>query len=1498
MPKLLLAFLLLIASTQAAIPVITSFTTTSQTANGGSITLNCGVSGTTTDIEVDNGSAVFTATTSSCGGGISKTPTKTTLYKLVAGNNTGTDGQAWAYQRIFFGAGNLAATVTNCAGATQNSASCVITVSTAGTFTNPYTDMVCDVAFTAPSSTVIRRTSYWDPLALLWKISFRPVESGAYTWAGNCGANPSGGPNNYRAISGSFTSTSSSAPGFLALYGGSAPYRLKTAGNGRPFYAVGIQQGFEPNSTTGVQFFLPMTHGAPNPTNIYPATPDQYFSAYSAAGTNIFRNNGESTSSIFGGQYCDASGLSNFDRDTIVKLDTLAAKADSYGITLQMVPYFNPDPNNVLPAYNFFTTLKTSSCFLNLWLEYFARYGDQAGIWELGNEIVPNVQYIKTLTNFVALRDPYRHLVTLSNVPSAAAGLGLDFTSPHFYFTDTQDPAATQTLDSTMAGGVSGINSLKSTWPNQPIIYGEIGNACPATDADPPANERWRDMLWTAFFNQAGAIAWNSFSGLGGTCASGLQNLFVGIPQRAQQLVFSNWVNGFDALATPVTVTLGNLGSNAARAYALAGASTVGAYITHTNNHSTTVTGATATLNIPASGLTATWIDPSDGSVLGTSNPAAGSRVLTIPAFSKDIVLKVSSQATPAGDHYVSTTGNDGNPGTLALPWRHFTYAAATVSTPGDRVIFLDGTYDNEGVVDDWVVTLTHSGTSGNNIVFMAQNRGGAILDSMNTSTGTTCNGGKSYLNFFHASFITIQGFVITRACDSGFQSNDDAHDITIKWNEIKNIANRQVTDQTGRDGIFLNASEHDFTFDGNIWHDIGRTGGQALNHFDHGIYSKGYNHTIISNLFYNMNAGYAIQIADQANNWMIGNNTFGFRNATPSEAGQIMFWDRDNAITVRNNIFYQPLSSALMELGTSGHVTNSFFDHNLIYGTSAIMDTGNLNGITVGAGNQLNVNPLVVNAGAFDFHLQGSSPARAAGIAVAGVPGTTPDLGAFQLSFDFSLTTTGPHHVTRGRFMTFNVVSAVTAGADEGALTSIAGLPAGVTAVFTNQVKAGGCCGPTTSGLNLTNPITLTASANTAPGVYTLTVTYDSVVSHLIHSVAYSLSVDAAPSMLSRSLPFAADTSVSGLAAYLSNMTTFGNTWCNPPLGPAFEGFVWYYDGTRVMYQIFDRTGDAQFLTCARALDALYLTYVQNNAIQGYHVFPKGLAMGYSRDGVTADRTALVNGLLLNNYGNFQNVAAVVDWALSREMSYGLEANLEAESIGNPRIANFPNVVEVLMGHFSQWFLDRNTLYVQPFMVSLASEALIQYWNSTHDTRVPPMLQLAADQLRAASWDLATTSFLYYNQNGTNASPYDPQCTNWPSSGTGHTCKGPSVDLNLLIVPLYGWVYQHTGDPKYRTWGDEIFNAGVAGGYLGNGKQFSQQYRWSQKYLWWRSTLASCDLNDDNAVNVLDAQVAISQTLGNAPCSADLNGDGACNVTEVQRIIQASLNGACRTGP
>ena len=62
-----------------------------------------------------------------------------------------------------------------------------------------------------------------------------------------------------------------------------------------------------------------------------------------------------------------------------------------------------------------------------------------------------------------------------------------------------------------------------------------------------------------------------------------------------------------------------------------------------------------------------------------------------------------------------------------------------------------------------------------------------------------------------------------------------------------------------------------------------------------------------------------------------------------------------------------------------------------------------------------------------------------------------------------------------------------------------------------------------------------------------------------------------------------------------------------------------------------------------------------------------------------------------------------------------------------------------------------------------------------------------------------------------------------------------PAPDLNLLIAPVYAWMFRATQDSWYRDRGDEVFAGGVKHAFLAGGKQFSQHYKWSFDYLRWR---------------------------------------------------------------
>jgi hypothetical protein len=130
--------------------------------------------------------------------------------------------------------------------------------------------------------------------------------------------------------------------------------------------------------------------------------------------------------------------------------------------------------------------------------------------------------------------------------------------------------------------------------------------------------------------------------------------------------------------------------------------------------------------------------------------------------------------------------------------------------------------------------------------------------------------------------------------------------------------------------------------------------------------------------------------------------------------------------------------------------------------------------------------------------------------------------------------------------------------------------------------------------------------------------------------------------------------------------------------------------------------------------------------------------------------------------------------------------------------------------------------------MVALSARSLIAYWDVTQDTRIIPALKNAADILWAEYWLPQNKAFKYTNIDTRNL----------PPSVYGYNTGGtePAPDLNLIIVPLFGFLYHVTGDITYIQRGDEIFTGGVVGAYLSSAKQFNQNYFWSFDYLKYRS--------------------------------------------------------------
>jgi len=166
---------------------------------------------------------------------------------------------------------------------------------------------------------------------------------------------------------------------------------------------------------------------------------------------------------------------------------------------------------------------------------------------------------------------------------------------------------------------------------NKPIVYGEWGSN--GNNSDPLSSLRMRLTAWTAFFNEASLIFWNTTD-----ITLYPLNIYLGPEEKGYIQVFQSYIKNFPA-AQPSVITTNN--PNLVKGYALSSPDIYGAYFHAYTNHTTPTSNITITIDVPKTG-TATWVNPSTGAVLGTQNVSAGERTLNIPSFLIDVALKIN----------------------------------------------------------------------------------------------------------------------------------------------------------------------------------------------------------------------------------------------------------------------------------------------------------------------------------------------------------------------------------------------------------------------------------------------------------------------------------------------------------------------------------------------------------------------------------------------------------------------------------------------------------------------------------------------------------------------------------------------------------------------------------------------------------------------------------------------------------------------------------------
>ena len=456
--------------------------------------------------------------------------------------------------------------------------------------------------------------------------------------------------------------------------------------------------------------------------------------------------------------------------------------------------------------------------------------------------------------------------------------------------------------------------------------------------------------------------------------------------------------------------------------------------------------------------------------------------------------------------------------------------------------------------------------------------------------------------------------------------------------------------------------------------------------------------------------------------------------------------------------------------------------------------------------------------------------------------------------TFDYYLSPEGPHHVVQGYdlFIQLNAgyLSGVASFKNNSYKITVQKLPPNTALHWPDQEFYGPLNGARSATYTANDSITFwgpgttqfelvtNQDGKTPPGSYTLNITASTLLTDGSagpkKTVPWTVVVDPVPAFA-----FGTPSSyppIPKLRDWQYNMTFYGSgNWCNlltrsgKPCAPGYEPCSWYYDGERVFYQIADYTKHKKWETCALNSQANYrdqyvLARSTPGAIGGWRVFPDGIYMNYLRTGDATSKAA-VHALATNAAG-----AKMWTWhvptGLIREATYMLTADRLDTKLGNDRSRQMQQMVSVVLGHIDQ-ITSGQADWNQPFMDGLAAEALIHYYEDGHhdDVRVPAAIQKLADWLWANAWQPNNgAGFFYYNSYQASIG--------MPQGETGRC-------LNLMIAPMYAWLFKITGNAKYQSEGDQIFASGVdfdPAGTLGwSGKNFMQQYRWSFDYVKWR---------------------------------------------------------------
>lgn len=392
-------------------------------------------------------------------------------------------------------------------------------------------------------------------------------------------------------------------------------------------------------------------------------------------------------------------------------------------------------------------------------------------------------------------------------------------------------------------------------------------------------------------------------------------------------------------------------------------------------------------------------------------------------AYSNIVPITIS----PVLGKFVSPGGNNSNPGTFDFPYRTISYGI-TQMQPGTPLFVRGGTYP-EAITGAGM----SSGTSWSNKISIAAYAGETVW--LTPTSGAGIIAAVIWLDA-NVHYVEFDGINIDArntnlwAAWASTNNGNNPHHIRFKnleaicgevgWGGTIELGGHTTIGATGFNEV-INC----------VIHGGGITGGSCgpgCNNYC--VYLAGPDNLIENCDMYNP-SGLCLQIynadGDPANRNIVRNNKMHdlSRTGQPGLAAAMLIAGDDNQ--VYNNVLYNINAGGIGEGISVYYGARNLLSYNTIYNvpgagvtlSSGASNTRTRNTIAFATGNPYSdsgsgntqsnnlfgPNPLFVNQGASNFHLQSGSPARGAGVAIAGITtdkdgvtrGNPPDIGAYQ---------------------------------------------------------------------------------------------------------------------------------------------------------------------------------------------------------------------------------------------------------------------------------------------------------------------------------------------------------------------------------------------------------------------------------------------------------------------------------------------------------------------